>query len=134
MKRAPHPGEPRLVHTTTNTGDQAAFALAPENFDPAILDALALTLPDLPGPPGWRIELQQADAGTAAFRVFAGALAVSMSRARQSGDDVELVTMLEPHAALLDPDDAGLLADLEQCVALALLRHGASLSRTAPVN
>jgi hypothetical protein len=131
MKRAPRAGEPALTHTRTDTGDRQVFALAPENYDPRILATLDRSLPSLPGPLGWSIVLDRPAREYQRFAVVAGQKPVSRNRVKAVVKWVELTTSLLPGAARLAADELHMLADLEQCVAIVLLRHSTHASRNA---
>lgn len=121
MKRPPNTGEPALRHSTEQTGDVQTFAIAPENYNPAALDAMR----DMTKHPvmGYLLEVLSEYEASVRFivRRSADQEALTDNRAAWRGIANELAL----HTTILAPmpqNEAALMADLEQCAALMLLQ------------
>jgi hypothetical protein len=118
MKRAPNPGEFGLRHSTEQTGDVQTFAVHRDNYDPEVIARMAAmeTEPLM----GYRLEVERESGFIRAFTVCREDGPRLTHNAVDGGrhSDISLhTTILAPMA----PDEAHMLADLEQCAALALL-------------
>lgn len=118
MKRPPQPGERALIHSTEETGDVQSFAICEENFNRAVV----ARMPSMEHEPlmGFRLRVDSRKDGHVEFVVSHDGVARSHNSARLNDKrDVILHTwILTP----MPPAQAGMLADLEQCAALALLK------------
>ncbi len=119
MKRAPRPGEMALRHATAQTGNVHTFAVCPENYDPAIVEQMRGMVERPLGGYTLRIE-PDGDA----FVVVRNGHDLTSNSLRRDGDTIQLATTILDS---MDPDEAAMLADLEQCAALMLL--GIPISR-----
>lgn len=117
MKRPPrNGGESALVHKTTNTGDIQSLAICPENFKPDIVKRMRemLQKPLM----GYRLELIS-DEWFYVIRDSDGAR-LSQNYVRKRDGDIALDTTILSGDDMA-PDEAYMLADLEQCAALMLV-------------
>lgn len=117
MKRPPNSGEPALVHKTTNTGDEQSFAICDENFNPGIVKRMRemLQKPLM----GYRLEVIS-DQWFYVVRDFDGARLTQNFLRRRDNGDIALDTTLQLSDDMT-PQEAYMLADLEQCAALMLV-------------
>jgi hypothetical protein len=118
MKRPPAPGEAALIHRTLETGHVQAFAICAENFDPGIVDMM----PRMEHQPliGYRLAVQRDERGAAvSFGVIRDADGEVLTRnaVRRTAEGIELQTAI---VAFMPPKEAFMVADLEQCAAVAL--------------
>lgn len=118
MKRAPKPGETALAHTTVETGDCQTFAVCLENYNP---DALRLVGEMVKGSlMGYRLGLGPKRESFMVIRDDGtpDGIVLSINSIHRTENRIDLLTsILLP----MDPDEAMMLADLEQCAALMLL-------------
>lgn len=136
MKRGPAWGERSLIHVTLNTNDKQRFALVDENYSPQALSQLRESLPRVPGFPQWEIARTEPKAAALAdesngarppyaesgeFWVSVRGEIVSRNRAQRVGENLVLETALLATSRKLSPEEASILADLEQCMAIVLL-------------
>jgi len=116
MKRPPRPGEPALTHSTEQTGDAQSFAICAENYDPAALRAMRNMVREPLA--GYQLAVLDRGLDTIEFAVLrADGTALTNNRATQAGRNISLHTsILQP----MPPEEAGMVADIEQCAALML--------------
>lgn len=122
MKRAPKLGEPALIHETTNTRDVQSLAICDENFKPEILHRMREMF-DRPLA-GYRLEVVRLYPFKKlqfwVIRDSDGARLTENSIQRH-GSNIHLDTTILAGDIL--PEEALMLADLEQCAALMLVEE-----------
>jgi hypothetical protein len=118
-KRQPRKGERYIRHSTEQTGDVQSLAICDDNFDPdAIRIAGDMRYHSIAG---YHVKFTQQQDGFA-FSVIRtkdkAELTLTDVTVRTDGVDLR-TTILHP----MEYEEAYLLADLEQCVALALAKE-----------
>jgi hypothetical protein len=131
MKREPPAGEPALTHVEKYMGQTRTFALADENYDPQPLDKLdrALALPSVPDLPEWRVGITLQTKTLMVFSVLVRGVVASWNCVWPEGDSVEVQSACEAGSLKLSREELDKLADLGECVAVALFRRGTNASR-----
>ncbi len=131
MKRSPTWDERMLVHATLSTRECECVAVVPENFDTSSMAHLRESLPKVPGMGGWEIvrtETATAPPGAIQFEVRVYGAVVSQNMATPAGDTIVLKTVLLARAERLSSEEASALADIAECVAVALLDGGPAIA------
>lgn len=122
MKREPKKGEPKLTHSTVNTGDVQSFALSEENFKPNAVEATRIMLrqPVL----GYRLEAKRFGMDRR-YRFYvlrdSDGRKLTENWVHYNGKHISLRTQLL--TSDMGDDEALMLADLEQCAALMLVKE-----------
>jgi hypothetical protein len=111
---------PWIWHHTTNTGHTTELSITDENFDPKVLEQMhGMTRKPLHG---FRLFLYSRTPASVAFYVLWNNAPVSYNQARKTPEgNIDLETSLTPEGCGMDPPLMGMMADLEQCAAIALL-------------
>lgn len=120
MKRKPKMGEPFLAHLTTETGDLQTFAIHQDNYDPTLLASIRQmdTTPLM----GYSLEIDHHEDGAHVgfFVCREDGTRLTRNLAEIIGNaGVYLSTTILHYQ--MSQDESALMADLEQCAALALL-------------
>jgi len=120
MKTAPAtPTSPRLVYATQDTGDVQVFGLTAENYRPDAVRRAALIDKQPFG--GFTIEIIHRDQTGVVFTIKQDRNTLAMSRANYDPQRKQLTLLTKLMTA---PEEAVMLADLEQCAAIGLLLPG----------
>jgi hypothetical protein len=107
---------------TLNSNEAQCFALVKENYDPAFLARMHESFPKIPGFSGWQVVKGEPDAAdTREFDMRIGDKIVSSNRVERAPNSLVLWTVRLAPADGLSPEDASILADIEQCAALVIL-------------
>jgi hypothetical protein len=119
MKRVPQSSsEPQVVHLTTNTGDQQRFVLSPENFDPGLIGMIPRM--EREAVRGYRLAVSRTATGLE-FWIIRDRDQMSLTHNAVYLEDWPPFLQLETTIlAPMSPDEAAILADLEECAAIAL--------------
>jgi hypothetical protein len=121
MKTPPRPGELTLTHITTLSGHSQSFGVNARNFNPEIIrQTAAMTARPVMG---YRLEAEPQPAfgykaGVSFTVCREDGTRLTHNLATRLGDVITLQTSIE---FPMPPHEAEMLADLEQCAALALL-------------
>jgi hypothetical protein len=120
MKTAPAtPTSPRLVYATQDTGDVQVFGITAENYQPAAVRRAARMDKQPFG--GFTIEIINRDQTGVVFTIKQDRNTLTMSRANYDPQRKQLTLVTKLMTA---PEEAVILADLEQCAAIGLLLPG----------
>ena len=133
MKIPPRPGEMRLTHVTTQTGDVQSFGVNAKNFNPLVIAQVVALM--RPNPPiihswtedaatgaalmGYRLEVKQLKETLVFIVAREDGAQLTYNSVTLENHTIMLVTSIL--TAAMSPAEAEMLADLEQCAALALL-------------
>ena len=114
MKRPPARGEAAIRHITADTGDTQTFAICDANYAPDVI----ARMPGMETAPvhGYMLDVGRGETAVA-FTVRRGDVRLTVNTCQWAGNTLILTTALMP---FIDPSEAGMLADLEQCAAIAL--------------
>jgi hypothetical protein len=123
MKRPPTENESSISHYTVETGDRQDFAICDENYNPlAVRLTLAMGLEDRTER-GFRVLFAKGwGRNTARFMVEFGGRIVTQNKVAITSRDPLRIDLETSIVAPMPHDAAEMSSDLEQCVAIGLVK------------
>jgi hypothetical protein len=117
MKTPPRPGERYITHITEETGDTRSFGINAANYKPSAIWQTAMM--EHAAVCGYRLDVTRAELPLMFTVVREDGTRLTLNSVESTGDQITLRTsILRPMLT----KEAYMVADLEQCAALALLK------------